>query len=120
MSSGQTDSFGKALRAARLSLGLTQEDAAERLGIGIPFYGRIERGHGVPSMATLVRMVQVLGVSANALMGRPGRSGGAERPQPERPEVRRIVRKLRKASPNTIRVVTMVLDGLGIPDDEED
>lgn len=133
-----TDFFGEAVRAARIALGLTQGDVAERLGISTQFYGRIERGHAVPSMATLVRMIDVLGISANALVGRPGgprrpghsghsggsggsgHSSGEEPPPRERPEVRRVVRKLRKASPDTIRVVNMVMDGLENAGNEED
>lgn len=136
-----TDFFGEAVRAARIALGLTQGDVAERLGISTQFYGRIERGHAVPSMETLVRMMQVLGISANALVGRPGRLGrpghsghsggsggsggsghssGEEPPPRERPEVRRVVRKLRKASPDTIRVVNMVMDGLENAGNEEE
>ena len=118
--------LGKALYAARVALDLTQEDAAERIGISSQFYGRIERGHSLPSVPTLARMVRVLGVSANALTGRPsgvGRAGRGKRlllPQAERPELRRVVRQLRKASPETIGVVTSVVDELNIPRDEED
>jgi transcriptional regulator with XRE-family HTH domain len=118
-------SIGVAARQARTALEITQEDAAERLGVSVDFYARIERGNSLPSVPTLARMVVVLGVSADALLGRiafePGAapvwSAAASPTDP--PEVRRVSRMLRRASPGAIRVVATLLRELerhtGVP-----
>lgn len=62
-------SIGKAARKARMALGLTQEQTAERLDITTEFYARLERGTAKPSIGTFVRMVMILGVSADTLLG---------------------------------------------------
>jgi transcriptional regulator with XRE-family HTH domain len=108
-------SIGSAARQARTVLELTQEDAAERIEVSVEFYARIERGNSLPSVPTLARIAGVLGVSADALLGRtafvPG--GGPTwmhaAPPTEGPEIRRVTRMLRRASPGTLRLVTMLL-----------
>lgn len=108
-------SIGTAARQARTALELTQEDAAERLGVSVDFYARIERGNSLPSVPTLARMVAVLGVSADALLGRiafePGAAAAwsAAASPTDPPEVRRVSRMLRRASPGAIRVVATLL-----------
>lgn len=108
-------SIGSAARQARTALELTQEDAAERIEVSVEFYARIERGNSLPSVPTLARIAGVLGVSADALLGRtafvPG--GGPAwmhvSPPTDGPEIRRVMRMLRRASPGTLRLVTMLL-----------
>ena len=108
-------SIGSAARQARAALELTQEDAAERLGVSVDFYARIERGNSLPSVPTLARMVAVLGISADVLLGRieftPGSAptwSTAASPT-DAPEVRRVGRMLRRASPGALRLVAMLL-----------
>jgi transcriptional regulator with XRE-family HTH domain len=62
--------IGSVARAVRKARGLTQEDAAERLGVTAEFYARIERGYSLPSMTSLARMVAALDVSADVLIGK--------------------------------------------------
>ena len=108
-------SIGNAARQARAALELTQEDAAERLGVSVDFYARIERGNSLPSVPTLARMVAVLGISADVLLGRiaftPGSAPAwitAASPT-DAPEVRRVGRMLRRATPGALRLVAMLL-----------
>lgn len=115
--------IGKALRKARESSGLTQEDAADRAGISAEFYARMERGRTLPSVPTLVRLAEALGVSADELLGRPAerRAGAAAVATPARgvedesPEVRRLVRRLRRARPKALRLVGLLLGELETP-----
>lgn len=109
-------SIGVAARQARKSLRLTQEDAAERIGVSVEFYARIERGNSLPSILTFARIVSSLGVSADALLGRGpiavhagphGTSWMAPAPN-DSPEIRRIVRRLRKANPSTLRLINLL------------
>ena len=114
-----SESIGKAARAARKKLELTQEEAAERVGVSAEFYARIERGHALPSVQTMVKICAALAVSADDLIGRTdmGQPGGVARswvlnqPQ-ESPEVRRLVRRLRSASPATLRLVSLLVKEL--------
>ena len=108
-------SIGTAARQARTALELTQEDAAERIEVSVEFYARIERGNSLPSVPTLARIAAVLGVSADALLGRtafvPGVVPGwvQAAPSTEAPEIRRVVRMLRRATPGALRLVTRLL-----------
>jgi len=63
------EAIGRGVYQARKALKLTQEDAAERIGVRLDFYARIERGATMPSLRTLTRMVWVLDASADVLLG---------------------------------------------------
>jgi transcriptional regulator with XRE-family HTH domain len=138
MSSALMRSIGRAARQARRVRKLTQEDVAERVGVSTQFYGRIERGYALPSVTTLRRMLEVLDLRADELLGAlvtpssggPGAAGpGAAGPgEPgssqaedadaqlaqdlENPRLRRLMRFLRRASPETIEVVEVLLDAM--------
>ena len=110
-------SLGDALRAARKAKGLTQEDAAERVGISPPFYARMERGATLPSVPTLARLATALGVGADVLLGLvPGRLEAVASEAPaswpaidaESADVRRLVRRLRRARPRTVRLLAIL------------
>lgn len=60
--------IGNRIRNIRKSLGLTQEEAADRCGITASFYGNIERGSRKMSLETLVKVSQGLNVSADILL----------------------------------------------------
>jgi len=109
--------IGSAARAARTRLGVSQADAAERIGISTEFYARIERGNTLPSTPTLVAIANGLGVGADVLLGRNAlRTGPAIRDRThskeEPPEVRRLLRRLRRADRKTIRVLNVVAAAL--------
>ena len=86
------------------------------------FYARIERGNALPSVPTFSRIAAALGVSADTLLGFPGGqeerperavpSWGVASPPSESPEIRRLLRRLRKASPATLRLVTLLVKEL--------
>ncbi|ACY19300.1 helix-turn-helix domain-containing protein [Haliangium ochraceum] len=108
--------IGRAAREARTALQLTQEDAAERIHVSVEFYARIERGKSLPSIGTFARIVSALGVSADALLGaRPPIATVAAgmpalwTPPSESPEMRRLSRRLRKARPATLRLVSLLV-----------
>jgi transcriptional regulator with XRE-family HTH domain len=108
-------SIGTAARLARKTLGLTQEDAAERLNVSVEFYARIERGNSLPSVPTFARIAATLGVSADTLLGQKPQESSVPPAwlQPalptEPPEIRRLLRMLRKATPATLRLVSLLL-----------
>jgi transcriptional regulator with XRE-family HTH domain len=106
-------SIGKSARAARVALGLSQADVAEKLGLSLEFVGRIERGVALPSVPTLVSLVQVLGVSSDALLGLSSeRVTHTHRNAPPREQsrIRRLLdRRLNRAPDSALRVVNLLL-----------
>jgi transcriptional regulator with XRE-family HTH domain len=112
-------SIGRAARQARRARRLTQEDVADRVGVSTQFYGRIERGYALPSVTTLRRMLDVLDLRADDLLGVAGIEATSDDDAPvqaqaqtetENPHLRRLMRYLRRASPVTLHVVTVLLD----------
>lgn len=61
-------SFGKALRRARLDAGLTQEGLAEVSGLDRTYVSGAERGTRNPSLMTLARLSEALGVQLSDLV----------------------------------------------------
>ncbi|QAT89085.1 DNA-binding protein [Corallococcus coralloides] len=105
--------FGAAARDARLRLGLTQADVAERVGIAMEVYSRMERGRMLPRAQTLRRLCDVLSVSADTLLGvGPGTSPAAPRASPAQEdslELRRLMRTLRDLEPRQLKAVARVV-----------
>jgi transcriptional regulator with XRE-family HTH domain len=60
--------IGAACRRGRESLGLTQQEASERIEVSAEYYARIERGVSVPSTSTMFRIVQVFGFDFDKLI----------------------------------------------------
>ena len=113
------ESIGSIARKARKQKKLTQEDAAELIGVSAEFYARIERGHALPSIQTLTRISTALDVRADDLIGRtatgkPAGEAGREASKPlnDSPEIRRLIRKLHGASPATLRLLTLLIKEL--------
>jgi len=95
--------IGDALREARSRFDLTQEDVAERVDLATEVYGRMERGIVTPSVPTLVRLVTVLGVSANFLVGLDAELSPDDNPSAQPPgndgltsDARRVLRVVRR------------------------
>jgi transcriptional regulator with XRE-family HTH domain len=113
--------LGAEVRRARVALRLTQVDAAERVGVSVESFARIERGGTLPSVPTLRRLTAVLAVSADVLLGTADRqehSTAATRvvdpPVGDASDAirRRIMRKLREADRETLRFVSRLVGGL--------
>lgn len=51
------------LRAARMRRQMTQEVLAERVGVSIPTIGKLESGDPSTSLATVLRILTVLGLA---------------------------------------------------------
>jgi transcriptional regulator with XRE-family HTH domain len=109
--------IGNAARSARKSLKITQEDAADRINVSVEFYARIERGTSLPSILTFARLVAALGVSADMLLGKQpavlqpvaGEAPWTAQPPSDSPDVRRLMRRLRRAKHSTLRLVSLLL-----------
>ena len=60
--------LGRAIRARRVELGLSQDKFADLVGMHRAYYGALERGKWNLTVQTLVRVAQGLGVSAATLL----------------------------------------------------
>ncbi len=113
--------LGAASRAARVRMGLTQADVAERIGMASEVYGRLERGHMLPSVQNLRRLCMVLNVPPHELLGL-GEGFTAPPPVKEKassknreddtPEMRRLMRNLRKLSTVQLKLMNLVASAM--------
>lgn len=60
--------FGEVLRRYRSSVGISQEELADRTGVDRTFISRLERGVRQPTITTLLGLSRALGISAGDLM----------------------------------------------------
>lgn len=60
--------FGRTVRRFRTSLGISQEDLAERAKIHRTYIGGIERGERNPTLTMIHRLANALGVPASTLL----------------------------------------------------
>ena len=61
----QIEALGARLRTARLRRSMTQEMLADRVGVSIPTISKLEAGDPRTSLATMLRVLGVLGFSAD-------------------------------------------------------
>lgn len=72
---GTSLTIGEKIRVLRGEKGLSLSALAERAGISVSYLSEIERGAVYPSLATLKRLAQELGVPALVLIGNEGSLG---------------------------------------------
>jgi len=60
--------FGNAVRAARERKGFTQERLAEVASLNRSYLGEIERGLVTPSLSTISKLAEALGLAASELI----------------------------------------------------
>jgi transcriptional regulator with XRE-family HTH domain len=70
-----TQTFGQNVRAARVKLGLSQEELAERCGLHRTYVGSVERGERNITLVNAERIATALKVELSDLV----RRGGHER-----------------------------------------
>lgn len=58
-------SIGKNIRKFRLMRKLRQDDLAEKVGLSTNYVGALERGEKVPSLETLIDIINALEISAD-------------------------------------------------------
>lgn len=72
--------LGNRIRDRRQEMGMSQEKVAEQAGISVNTVSRIEGGQSAMSIEIFIRIVQVLGVDANRLLGVESTDGGDDEP----------------------------------------
>jgi transcriptional regulator with XRE-family HTH domain len=109
--------FARNLRAARERAGLTQAGIAAKLGMEDEVYARYERARMWPSLDRLGRICDILGCTSDSLLGTdqppsPPARPPAQAADDDSPAVHRLLRRLRKARPTTVRAVQRMLAAL--------
>lgn len=61
-------SSGRKLKKARLKAILTQKELAEKLGVHVNYYARIERGEENPSLDTLKKLTKILKIKSSDIL----------------------------------------------------
>jgi DNA-binding XRE family transcriptional regulator len=105
------------VREARKKAELTQADVADRVGIVTEVFGRLERGYLVPSLPTFRKLCRVLRLDANAVLGLDVEKAPSwmKAPEPEAdepPELRRLVRTLRRMNAAQVSVMRSTANAL--------
>lgn len=95
---------GQAIARQRVCCGLTQEEVAERLGIGSEAVSRIERGVVIPNIARLLEMAEIFGCGAAELLGEISPLADDQ--------ARRISRLLEPLAPSDQRLILDMLESL--------
>lgn len=62
------ESIGKNLRKYRQMRKLRQEDLAEKVGLSTNYIGAMERGEKIPSLETLIDIINALDISADMVL----------------------------------------------------
>lgn len=62
--------IGERLKAARMELGISQKDLAKKLDITPAAVSMYESGNRLPSMELFIKLVDVLNVSADEILGK--------------------------------------------------
>ena len=109
--------IGAVAREARTKAKMTQEEAAERVGIATEVYGRLERGNMLPSLPTLVKLCRALAIDANPLLGFASSQPPAwlvpeTPPDGELPTLRRLLRAARRLEPRQLSALSVVAGAL--------
>ncbi len=95
--------LGSMIKKARQMKGYTQETLAEKAGIGLMYYGEIERGVKMPSMNTFIKIIEALEVSADYVLQNE-LSSGKEYVFDE------LTKKLEKLTPQQRKTASNILD----------
>ena len=108
---------GDCLRRARRARKWTQAHVAREIGLSVQSYGRIERAAGLPRMETFFDLLILFELTPSTVLGQPPATTDLAAEQPasragNAPALRRIARRLRRASPRTIALIGRFLDEL--------
>ncbi len=98
--------IGRRVAAARRAARMTQEDLAEALDVNLVTISRLERGHTMPGVTTLLRICEAVDAAPSALLDLPT---GAN---PRKAALARAQSLLRGAGDDDLRLAVDVLERL--------
>ena len=76
------ESFGDRLARLRKERGITQVELAQRVGIAQPNISDYERGESQPSADFIIKLVEILKVSADEVLGLKPTKAASDPPRP--------------------------------------
>jgi transcriptional regulator with XRE-family HTH domain len=101
--------FAERLKQLRTERQLTQGRLSELIGVSVRVYHRWENGDATPHLDTLVKIADVLGVSADALLGR---SEVAAEQRIHNHELHRLYREVDQLADEDQQALLVVIDSL--------
>jgi len=96
--------FGARVKELRKRIGLTQENLAEKLGIGVRSLGKIETGNSFPSCETLEKLIIALNTTNTELFD-------FEHLQPQK-ELRKLIIEMLDQNPQKIPDIYKLIKAL--------
>lgn len=63
-----TQEIRKKLKKSRLKANLTQKELADKLGLHVNYYARLERGEENPSLETLKKLTKILKIKSSDIL----------------------------------------------------
>ncbi len=100
------EKIAAAIRQKRLSMGLTQEQAAEHVGISYSYYTKIENAIQAPALETLVNICETWHISLDRLLLK------WTKPDQITPEQTELLCELQNVDAEHIRICRDMLDKL--------
>lgn len=97
--------IGSRLRELRQKAGLSGNALARRAGVAQSTVSEIEAGHSLPSLPTLNRLCQAMGITLGDFFGPPAR-------EPMPPELERLVALARRLGPADLDTLLLVAESL--------
>ena len=68
MDTFDAEALGARIKRKRQERGIQQKELAKELRLSVSFYGHIERGTRIPSLPTLVKIANYLGIGTDSLL----------------------------------------------------
>jgi transcriptional regulator with XRE-family HTH domain len=100
-----TDFLGRQVKKRRKALKLSQEDVAAKTGLSIPSLSEIERGIANPTLLTMEKIADALGVSVASMLD----ADGVLVTSPEQMKLR-VLEHLERMSLDQLKIVSGLLD----------
>ena len=98
--------LGERIRKRRQEMKLSQESFAERAGISVNTVSRIEGGQTAMSVEIFRKMIEILEIDANVLLGKEG--GGTEKLE----SVQEVLYRIQKMERKEQKIIMQTIDSL--------
>jgi transcriptional regulator with XRE-family HTH domain len=105
------------IRAARLSRGLSQGEAARLLGVSPTAFNRYERGTRLPDAHMIPRIAEILGTTVGEIIeGYQAEGSGSSILQTiaERPDLYNLMKAAYRMNHHQVALLTAFVQGLGL------
>ena len=98
--------LGERIRKRRQEMKLSQESFAEKAGISVNTVSRIEGGQTAMSVEIFRKMIEILEIDANVLLGKEG--GGTEKLE----SIQEVLYRIQKMERKEQKIIMQTIDSL--------